>query len=229
MLVLYGHNPKNIRAGDALVERALTPDLSAGGSNARPLDDDSRLGVAMIDCGPVVLRSFEPADIDALYSFRNDPNITDVLTGFSFGFSRADLKDWIESQRHDRTRLVWAIATKEDDMCIGQIGLYEIDHRLGTAELGAQIGDKGQHGRGIGRLVYTAALRYAFEELRLHKVWGKILETNEPPLALTKKLGFRQDGVLRDAQFRKGRYANVVLISILDSEWFELHGEKKQP
>ena len=131
--------------------------------------------------------------------------------------------EWIEAQRHDRTRLVRAIAAKEDDRCIGQVGLYHVDARIGSAELGIFIGDKNWQGQGLGKLATTEVLRFAFEELHLHKVWLVVLETNKRAVQIYRQLGFRQDGVLRDEQFRHGQYVNAILMSMLHTEWLDGH------
>jgi RimJ/RimL family protein N-acetyltransferase len=167
----------------------------------------------------VILRPLETTDIDRLYEYRNDTEISRYLGGFSSGYSRADLAEWLERHRHRTDEVLWCIASRPDDRCIGHAGLYRIDARVRKAELGLIIGDRSMQGRGIGKAVSVAAIDYAFRELNLHKVFLEMVASNERSVRLYEKLGFRREGILRDDQFRDGRYVDNILMSILEDEW----------
>jgi RimJ/RimL family protein N-acetyltransferase len=47
------------------------------------------------------------------------------------------------------------------------------------------------------------------------------LDDNEPGLRIYRRLGFRQEGLLRQAAFKRGRLRDVVVMSILRSEFGE--------
>jgi [ribosomal protein S5]-alanine N-acetyltransferase len=173
----------------------------------------------VIETGSAVLRPLEPSDLDQLYEFRNDEEVTRLLAGFSTGYSRADLAAWLEAHRGRADEVLWAIATAADNRCIGHVGLYRIDHRVRKAEFAILIGDRAEHGKGIGREVSRAVLEYAFQQLNLHKVSLSVLVTNERALRLYAGLGFRRDGLIRHDQFRDGRYVDLYQMSLLEDEW----------
>jgi RimJ/RimL family protein N-acetyltransferase len=173
----------------------------------------------MIHLDSVTLRALEPKDIEFLYRFRNDSAITEQLVGFSTGYSVQSLHQWLESHRGRSDEVLWAIALNQNDQCIGHAGLYQIDPRVGKAEFGILIGDASLHGRGIGRQVSAAIVTYAFQQLRLHKVSLTVLATNARARGLYERLGFRIEGTLRDDQWRNGRFIDVVVMSLLESEW----------
>jgi ribosomal-protein-alanine N-acetyltransferase len=173
----------------------------------------------MIVLGDVVLRRFEPSDLEHLLRYRNDWNVTQSLGGFSVGFSRAEMKQWMQLQKTARDRMLWAIATRQGNRCIGHVGLYQLDPRVGKAEFAIFIGDRRWHGKGVGRSATAAVLQYGFEQMNLHKIWLTVLNTNTPALRLYRALGFVKEGVLRDEQFRNGRYVDVTVMSILSPEW----------
>lgn len=175
----------------------------------------------MIEMTSARLRPLEPADLERLYRFRNDPEVAAQLGGFSTGYARADLADWLESHRRRADEVLWAIALKPDDRCIGHAGLYRIDHRVRKAEYAILIGDREQQGKGIGREVSEAALHYGFSELNLNKVSLTVLVGNERALGLYRSLGFVVEGVLRQEQYRDSAYLDVILMSILRHEWDE--------
>ncbi|MBA2633521.1 MAG: GNAT family N-acetyltransferase [Chloroflexi bacterium] len=173
----------------------------------------------MLILDDVVLRRFEAADLDRLYEYRNDGEVTAQLGGFSVGYSRADLVDWLERHRRRDDEVLWCIAARLDDRCIGQVGLYRVDPRVRKAEFAILIGDRSLQGRGIGKAVTRAVVDYGFCELNLHRVSLQVLVTNERAIRLYEGLGFSREGALRHEQFRGGRHVDVLLMSILEDEW----------
>lgn len=73
--------------------------------------------------------------------------------------------------------------------------------------------------RGTGSRLGRAALRHGFGVLRLHKVCGQVLEQNERSIAFHRRLGFQQEGVLRDQHYDGQQYHAVVCFGLLAGEW----------
>ena len=70
----------------------------------------------------------------------------------------------------------------------------DINHADGNAQLGLSIYRQDDWGHGYGREMIVLALRYAFNELNLHRVWLTTSAFNERALKLYEKLGFRHEG-----------------------------------
>jgi RimJ/RimL family protein N-acetyltransferase len=166
----------------------------------------------------VLLRKLEPEDAPNLYRCRNDPDVARGLGGFSSGYSLPAIKEWIERRGESSDDLVWAIADKESNTCLGHAGLYHVDHRVRSCEFGILIGDSSRWGKGIGREVTSAILIYGFDELNMNRIDLSVLASNARASRLYQSLGFVQEGVKREAQYRAGEYLDVVLMSILRSE-----------
>jgi RimJ/RimL family protein N-acetyltransferase len=167
----------------------------------------------------VVLRRPETKDLEALYRQKNDPEVAEQLGGFSRGYSRADIVDWLERHRRASDEVLWAIADAQDDACLGHAGLYRIDHRVRSAEFAIMIGERAAQGRGLGKKITQFALRYGFEDLNLHRIELSFLSSNDRARRLYEGVGFKEEGVLRAAQYKAGRYLDVVLMSILRNEF----------
>ena len=167
----------------------------------------------------ITLRRLEPKDVEHLYRYRNDRAVIGQLGGFSSGYSRQDLVDWVERHRTAGGEVLWAIATVPDDRCIGHVGLYNIDHRVRKAEFGILIGDPDFHGKGIGKQVTAEMLSYGFEQLNLVRISLSVLDSNARAFAMYERLGFTVEGRLRADDFRDGRHQDVVLMSVLSHEW----------
>jgi RimJ/RimL family protein N-acetyltransferase len=167
----------------------------------------------------VHLRRPEPKDADFLYEFRNDWEVIQYLGGFSTGYSTRDIHDWIEYHRNRSDEILWTIAERETDTCLGHVGLYKIDHRVRSAEFAIMLGNKEWWNKGAGKRATRAVVEYGFKQLNLHRCYLSVLKTNERAITLYERLGFRTEGVLRDEQFRDGKYVDVVVMGILESEW----------
>jgi diamine N-acetyltransferase len=62
-------------------------------------------------------------------------------------------------------------------------------------------------------------LDYVFQELKAHRLWLDVFETNKRAQHVYERLGFRREGILREAIFRDGEFHTQVLMSILDREY----------
>jgi RimJ/RimL family protein N-acetyltransferase len=171
--------------------------------------------------GDYVLLCPEEQDLEQLYAQKNDPEIGAMLGGFTLGYSRAGLKEWLEFHRRKKDEWLMAIRDKETDKCIGHVALYRIDHRVRSCEFGIMIGDMRYWSRGAGRAVTAFAIAHAFRELNMNRIELSLLASNERARSLYDSLGFRQEGVLRQACYKNGRYVDLILMSLLRSEYDE--------
>lgn len=173
----------------------------------------------MINLGEVSLRKFERRDLDLLYVYRNKPEVLGLLSRFSVGLSREALDGWFDFHGRQTDELLLAIVETESDRCIGQVGLYQIDHRVGKAEFGILIGDERWQSKGIGRTVSEAVFSLAFYDLNLQRIWIEILGSNPRSLTVYKRLGFKIEGILRNHDFRGGQYIDCSRMALMRSEW----------
>ncbi|HNR13147.1 MAG TPA: GNAT family protein [Thermodesulfobacteriota bacterium] len=165
------------------------------------------------------LRPLESKDIQHLYEFKNNPKVAALLGGFHTGLSSDKMVEWLEYHRKKPDEVLWAIADLNDDSCLGHVGLYQIDHRVRSSEFAIMVGASGHWGRGLGRSVTHFVLDWGFSELNLNRIHLSVLATNERAIRLYRSLGFVEEGRLRQAQFKGGRFIDVVLMSILRDEF----------
>jgi len=85
--------------------------------------------------------------------------------------------------------------------------------------LGIIIGDKSAWDQGFGTDAVRALLRHAFETLNLNRVALRVFETNLRAIQVYKKIGFIEEGRLRQDHFIDGQYVDVLLMGILCVEW----------
>jgi RimJ/RimL family protein N-acetyltransferase len=72
---------------------------------------------------------------------------------------------------------------------------------------------------GIGTRLMDHLLAICFTDLGLHRAQLFVDEDNEPAVAFYRKLGFRTDGLMRDAAKVGSTYKSWYCLSILEDEW----------
>jgi ribosomal-protein-serine acetyltransferase len=132
--------------------------------------------------------------------------------------TRADLERggqaWLEG-----SQLPLAITVKAEDgwPLVGWVNLL-IDGAARSAEVGYWL-DAGFEGRGLVTRAVTAVLDHAFGPLGLHRVALQTTTDNKRSRSLAQRLGFTQEGVLREAAAFRDERRDVVVYGLLASEW----------
>lgn len=73
--------------------------------------------------------------------------------------------------------------------------------------------------KGSGRELGKQALEYAFTQLGLHKLCGQALGFNGRSIAFHQRLGFTEEGRLREQHFDGNQFHDVVCFGLLNHEW----------
>lgn len=169
----------------------------------------------------VRLRAIEHEDLSRYVEWLNDP---DVQRGISavFPLSMTEEEAWFEGllDRPQAERPL-AIDGLEGDRWrhIGGCGYSDIHPRAHRAELGIMIGDKRRWDQGYGSDAMRVLLRHGFETLNLQRVMLRVFEFNERAIAVYRKLGFVEEGRLRQAHYQEGRYWDTLVMGLLRAEW----------
>ncbi|MCO7127209.1 GNAT family N-acetyltransferase [Sporolactobacillus shoreicorticis] len=113
-----------------------------------------------------------------------------------------------------------------DRVAVGVIGLNMINSMNKTAQIGYWLG-AGHQGHGIMTRAARALTDIAFQELSLHKVEIRAAVGNTKSRAVPERLGFKQEGCIRQAEWLYDRYVDHIVYGMLDSEWTEKKNETK--
>jgi len=119
------------------------------------------------------------------------------------------------------TQIQFGIRELSSDSLVGYITLANIIWSNRTAGLGVYIGELEQFGKGWGSEAISLLLDYAFDELNLHRVHLEVVGYNQRAIRTYRKLGFVQEGTLRQHGERNGRRYDTLLFGVLASEWRE--------
>ena len=163
------------------------------------------------------LWSLEKFDISQNYHWANDPELIRLAGIEPAPKSLVDMERWFENVHTDPNQKMLTIKTLEGDY-IGNISLTDISWRCGTAEIGLFLGDRATWGHGLGSEAVELAVRFAFDELRLHRIEARVLAFNARALRLFERCGFTREGVLRGSFFTGGEHTDVVVLSRLATD-----------
>ncbi len=164
----------------------------------------------------VRLRPIERDDLPNYVRWFADPEVRRHLALY-LPLSLAQEERWYEGLLARMARnedIVLAIETYEQ-VHIGSIGLHRINWKDRNAELGIAIGEKDYWDKGYGTDAIRALLRLAFEEMNLHRIYLWVDADNVRGIRCYEKCGFQQEGVLRDAAFREGRYRDQFIMAVV--------------
>ncbi len=104
------------------------------------------------------------------------------------------------------------------DNIAGVIGFHEINWSNKSTSIGYWLGEKYQ-GHGAMTKACQVMVNYAFRELKLHRVEVRCAEGNFKSRAIPKRLGFIQEGIIREAEWLYDHYVDNVVYGILSREW----------
>jgi diamine N-acetyltransferase len=169
------------------------------------------------------LRAPERSDIPRFVAWLNDPVVRAGLL-VALPFSHSDEEAWFENMLKrplEEHPLVIEISQGEEWIAIGNCGFHNIDWRCRAAEVGIFIGEKSFWNKGYGTKVMRLLLTHGFTTLNLNRIALEVYENNPRAVRSYEKAGFLHEGRKRQAMFKEGKYVDILLMSVLRSEWQE--------
>lgn len=88
-----------------------------------------------------------------------------------------------------------------------------------TAPIGLKMRKLSLINKGYGTEAMRLAVDYGFTHLNLHRIGLDVLDFNPRAIHVYEKIGFKQEGVLRDTLFYEGTFHSAILMGILEDEW----------
>jgi len=136
-------------------------------------------------------------------------------------------KGWLEKEHEDDPAdlFMFMIRTLRDDRLIGEIALDGVQWHHGDTFVGISIGEREYWDKGYGTDAIQVILRYAFEELNLHRVSLNVFTYNQRAIRSYEKAGFQFEGRQRERLNRDGERWDMVYMGILRTEWLALMGQ----
>ncbi len=172
----------------------------------------------------IYLRALEIEDYKKIHEWRKDPIYQAGVVSMKRFTSSETEKKWVESviDKHEKTQEVrLAIVLKSNDEIIGSQSLTSIDLINKNAVINSWIGDNNHRKKGYIQEARYLILRYGFQELGLERISAEILEENIASRKAGENCGYLQEGILRNAVFKEGKFHNLVVYSVLKDEFYQ--------
>jgi ribosomal-protein-serine acetyltransferase len=170
------------------------------------------------------LKQFQPEDAETLFATvaRDRPHLRQFLPWVDATLSVDDIRNFIS-----RVTAQWDdglgpnFGIWRNGAMIGAIGCHPFDPPNRFCSLGYWIA-AGHQGAGTITRCCRHLLDYLFDEARLHRVEIRCATGNTRSSAIPRRLGFRHEGVLQEAEWVNDRWLDLEVWSILEHDWRSL-------
>lgn len=167
----------------------------------------------------IVLREFRLTDKESIMAWVNDPEVVGTLSDrFLLPRTEPQIETWIKTLTEKETdrEAHFVIADSKTLAYIGQIDFHVIDWKNRSARIGLVVGTPGNRGKGYGSEALNTLVDYGFRFMNLHRMDLLVREDNLSARRCYEKCGFVEEGRMREAIFRDGRYLDMIVMSILE-------------
>jgi RimJ/RimL family protein N-acetyltransferase len=164
------------------------------------------------------LRVLEEEDLDRTHQWLNTIEIMEAIS-INLPTSKMKQKKWFERLISDNTKVVFAICLNDSGEHIGNVSLSEIDFINRNARFSIFIHSGKARGKGIGTEATNLTLQYGFNYLNLHKIYLKTTSDNIGAMKMYENIGFIQEGILKEHEFKNGKYVDKILYGIIVNDF----------
>lgn len=165
----------------------------------------------------IYLSPMNAEDAEQYTKWLNDKAVSGFLGNYAKTISLASEQKALENMTTSGYN--FAIVSLADDMLLGNISLMDYSGISQTATAGLFIGDLENRGAGIGAEALRLILDFGFRWLNLKNIMLTLHSDNERGFACYKKVGFKEFGRRRCADFKDGRFVDTIYMDILREEF----------
>lgn len=154
-------------------------------------------------------------DLTNYFKGINNRKLTKYLEAGKRRHTVKDLQDFIRRMNRGEKHRLFGILLNETGEHIGNITLDNIDMSNRKAEVGIFLWS--HHGRGYATEAVNLLTYYAFTALNLNKLYAGAVVQNHASVALFKKCGFEEEGILKMEFLKDGDYYDAIRFRLLKS------------
>lgn len=169
--------------------------------------------------GNVKLRAIEKEDCDLLKFLMNSAGVERTTVGWNQPISTIMQEKWIENYIASDTVMRWMIEL-DNGTVLGMVMLTDIDWKNRSALINIKTNPyEKKRMKGDTKNALYAVVKYAFEELALHRLDSLILKCNTFSIKLCEGLGFRLEGVQKSKIYKCGMWNDLCFHGLLDEDY----------
>ena len=178
----------------------------------------------------LILREFAAEDWPAVLSYQQDPRYLRYYTWDARTEADAQVfvAMFLEQQREQPRRRFQLAVTLPPDLpdgmdrrLIGNCGIRRKPDNDWEADIGYELAPD-CWGQGYATEAARAMVNFGFNQLGLHRISSWCIADNTASARVLERLGFQQEGRLRQNEFFKSRRWDTLLYALLRQEWEDL-------
>ena len=168
------------------------------------------------------LRPFAPSDLDALAAIHGDPEVVRYL--YLGVRSRDELRDVLteKAQRivleKEGDTLNLAAVLRDRGELVGDVTLFWRSEQHRQGEVG-YILHPAHGGKGYATEATLALLGIGFEDLGLHRIYGRLDARNTASARVLARVGMRREAHFVENELVKGEWTDELVYAMLAREW----------
>jgi len=174
----------------------------------------------VLETDRLILRELAENDIDDLFEIFSSEDVMKYYGMFPFN-NQNDLLKVIDSfsKGFKEERIIrWGIQTKSDSKIIGTCGFHNWNKKHFRAEVGYEL-SKAYWQKGYMTEAIKEILHYGFAHMNLNRIEAIVYPENLASQNTLIRLGFREEGLLRDYMCFRDQLTNVLMFSLLKKEY----------
>lgn len=174
----------------------------------------------------LLLRRIRESDVAAVFDIFSRGEVTENYDcdPFTDETQAVNWVDWHVSTYENMKRkgFRWAITIiDKPDQLVGSCGFHSLNPDFQSIEVGYEL-HPNCWGKGIATEAVTAVISHCFTKnfpSRINRIAATTDLLSPKSVSVLKKLGFKEEGVLREYGFWKDKFHDVRLFSLLRREW----------
>lgn len=168
----------------------------------------------------VKLRAYKEEDIEKATVYINDEEVKKLMDStIPFPMTKWQEEEWIRSRKANTDFTYdFAIEDLKTGKYIGGCSINECDVKNRTCVVGIMIGDKEYWGKGYGSDALKVLIKFIFEEVNMNKIKLNVFSFNNRAIACYKKVGFKEEGILKKEIYRNGKYYDEIIMAMFKDD-----------
>lgn len=167
----------------------------------------------------LILRHLMREDTDFVFQHFGNPRVTQYLLDEPPVTEYSQAEEIVEfyTEPNGKTHNRWILIRKSDQQPVGTVGYHKWVKRYFRGEIGYDLSPD-YWGQGYMSEALHAVLSHGFELMGLNRIDALVYIQNKRSIQLLQKLGFKQEGLLRDYFYLDGKFYDHYIFALLNKD-----------